>query len=100
MTTAVEEVTITKVSITVPSFYNVVLHNDDTTPFDFVISILTNVFYHPIEQANIITNSIHNTGHGVAGGPYTKEIAEEKLAAVSKIGRINGFPLKATLERS
>ena len=100
MTTAVEEMTITRVNTTVPSFYNVVLHNDDATPFDFVIGILTNLFYHSIEQANIITNNIHNTGFGVAGGPYTKEVAEEKLASVSKLSKINGFPLKVTLERS
>ena len=78
--------------------YNVLLHNDETTTFDFVIAILMRVFHKSAEDAITVTQSIHETGVGVAGSPYTHEIAEEKTLETIAIARANGYPLTPTFE--
>lgn len=85
-------------TVEIPKLYKVLLHNDDKTTFNFVIAVLVKVFHRTPEQAIEITNSIHNTGIGIAGQPYSKEIAEEKTLEVTRFASINGFPLKASIE--
>ena len=67
----------TRVEVSVPKFYKVLLHNDNTTTFDFVIATLMKIFHRTVEDAVEITISIHEKGQGIAGAPYTREIAEE-----------------------
>lgn len=90
------EETITKVRL--PSMYKVILHNDDTTTFDFVILVLTTIFFRTLDDAIEVTKAIHVEGFGIAGAPFTKEIAEEKTDEVLALSRANGFPLTATFE--
>ena len=66
------------IKVYIPKMYKVILHNDDTTTFDFVISVLTTIFHRTLEESVELTKLIHVTGQGVAGAPYTREIAEEK----------------------
>jgi len=80
-----------------PSMYNVILHNDDKTSFEFVIGILTYVFHKDIEEAAEITTNVHINGQGVAG-TYTQEIAEQKVQETVSLAKANGFPLVATCE--
>lgn len=86
----------TKVQI--PKMYRVLLHNDDKTTFDFVIAVLMRIFHKKVEDAIIITKSIHETGQGIAGAPYTREIAEEKTLETVSFARANNFPLTPTFE--
>lgn len=87
-----------EIDIKIPSLYKVVLHNDDSTTFDFVIAILTKIFHKSLDQAIEITMSIHEQGQGIAGSPYTREVAEEKTLETITYARANGFPLTATFE--
>ena len=48
-----------------PSKYNVIFHNDDYTPMEFVISLLVEVFDRTLEQAKDITIQIHEKGQGI-----------------------------------
>ena len=50
-----------------PKRWKVLLLNDDTTPMDFVLGILTDIFKHTQETAKGITIEVHNTGSGIAG---------------------------------
>jgi ATP-dependent Clp protease adaptor protein ClpS len=86
------------IKVQAPKMYKVILHNDDTTTFDFVIAILTTIFHRNIQDAYDITIGIHETGQGIAGSPFTREIAEEKTMEVISFSRANGFPLTATFE--
>ena len=86
------------IKVQVPKMYKVLLHNDDRTTFDFVIAVLTEIFHRPLADAIEITQSIHVTGQGIAGAPYTKEIAEEKALETIRFSRANSFPLNATFE--
>ena len=63
-----------KIKVTEPNMYKVVFLNDDATPMDFVIEILTGIFRHSTETARDITMEIHDQGSSVVG-IYNFEIA-------------------------
>jgi ATP-dependent Clp protease adaptor protein ClpS len=80
-----------------PKKYRVILHNDHYTSMDFVIHVLTAIFHKNATEAQEIMLQIHEKGKGVCG-IYTYEIAQTKVAQVSKIAKQNSFPLLATME--
>ena len=82
-----------------PPLYKVLLHNDDYTTMDFVITILETVFHKdPGEAARIMLN-VHQQGIGIAG-IYTREIADTKIHIVHDLARRNEFPLKCSMEQA
>jgi ATP-dependent Clp protease adaptor protein ClpS len=81
-----------------PNMFRVVLHNDDKTTVDFVITLLQMVFHKDLEEAAEITLSIHHKGRGIAG-IYTREIAEEKTEEAIRLARTSGYPLQVTYEK-
>ena len=85
------------VSLQPPRLWKVVFLNDDQTPMEFVIEVLTAIFKHSSDSAKDITMEIHNTGSAVVG-VYTHEIAEQKGIDVTQTARQNGFPLQVTIE--
>lgn len=93
----IEEVTET-IKVYIPKMYKVLLHNDNSTTFEFVIQVLIRIFHKSLDEAVEITKLIHNTGQGIAGSPYTREIAEEKTSEAISFARANGFALMATYE--
>ena len=86
------------IKVIIPKLYKVILHNDDKTTFDFVISVLVGIFHRSVDEAVEVTKLIHTNGQGIAGSPYTHEIAEEKTLETLNFSRANGFPLTATYE--
>lgn len=86
------------IEIKIPKMYKVLLHNDDTTTVDFVIAVLMNIFHKIIQDAMIITQEIHENGVGVAGQPYTYEVAVEKVIETTNFARTNNFPLMSSWE--
>ncbi len=80
-----------------PKRWKVVLLNDDSTPMDFVVGILTEIFKHSQETAKAITLEIHTQGSGIAG-VYSFEIAEVKAVEATQLARGNGFPLQIKME--
>jgi ATP-dependent Clp protease adaptor protein ClpS len=85
------------VSLKAPSLWKVIFINDDHTPMEFVIELLTSIFKHNEETAKEITLEIHNSGSAVAG-IYVHEIAEQKGIESTQLSRTNGFPLQVNLE--
>jgi ATP-dependent Clp protease adaptor protein ClpS len=86
-----------KQKVVEPKKWKVIFLNDDQTPMDFVVSVLTQVFKHSEEGARDITLQIHQQGSAVAG-TYTFEIAEAKAVESTNLARENGFPLQIKLE--
>ena len=99
MSTNAQPVTDEKVKIKkkTPNKYKVILLNDDSTPIDWVIGILKEIFRHATPAAEALTMEVHNQGSAVVG-TYTFEIAETKIAETINISRDNGFPLVAKIE--
>lgn len=80
-----------------PSMYKVLLHNDDFTPMDFVVSILMAVFHMESMKANEVMLDVHQKGVGLCG-IYPFDIAETKVSQVQQEAKANQFPLKCTYE--
>lgn len=86
-----------KVSKKEPKKYKVIFLNDDTTPMEFVVSVLIEIFKHSEETAAGITMEIHTEGSGVVG-VYNHEIAEQKAVETTNSARNHGFQLQVRLE--
>ena len=81
-----------------PSKYKVIFMNDNETPMDFVVAILTSVFRHSEKTAQELTMKIHNDGQAVVG-VYYFEIAEQKAVEATKLSRENGYPLQIAIDK-
>jgi ATP-dependent Clp protease adaptor protein ClpS len=81
-----------------PSMYNVLLHNDDYSPMDFVIDVLQRFFRLDHEAATEVMLNVHYKGIGVCG-TFTAEVAETKVMQVLLYAKENQHPLKCTMEK-
>jgi ATP-dependent Clp protease adaptor protein ClpS len=80
-----------------PKLWKVMLLNDDYTPMDFVVDVLTRVFRKSEDEAIQIMLQVHHAGAGLAG-VYAFEIAETKIMQTEDLARSEGHPLQCTLE--
>lgn len=80
-----------------PRHYAVVFHNDDFTPMDFVVKMLTEVFFKSPEEAEILMMKVHVEGKAIIG-IYSLDIAASKAQKTTSIARKEGFPLRLTVE--
>jgi ATP-dependent Clp protease adapter protein ClpS len=75
---------------------DVVLINDDTTPFDFVVATLREVLHLPAAQAWFYTTMIDQRGEA-AVARVEAERAAELITRIESRARAAGFPLVATV---
>ncbi|WP_216323258.1 ATP-dependent Clp protease adapter ClpS [Deinococcus aestuarii] len=80
-----------------PRLYRVLLLNDDYTPMEFVVRVLTRYFRKSGPEAELIMLAVHHKGQGVAG-VYTRDVAETKVAQVTAHARREGHPLMTVAE--
>ncbi len=79
--------------------YNVLLLNDDYTPMDFVIEVLSRFFNMNSDQATEIMLMVHYKGKALCG-TYSAEIAETKVDQVSRFALEHQHPLKCMMEKA
>jgi ATP-dependent Clp protease adaptor protein ClpS len=89
--------TVKKTKLQPPRKYKVIMHNDDYTTMEFVVLVLQKYFNKTISEAQAIMLEVHTRGFGVCG-IFTYEVAESKVAKVTKYARENGHPLKCSTE--
>jgi ATP-dependent Clp protease adaptor protein ClpS len=94
--TTVEEKVV--VSLQPPGLWKVIFLNDDSTPMELVIDLLTGIFKHNESKAKDITLEIHETGSGIAG-IYPFEIAEQKGMEATAVARQHGSPLRIIVDQ-
>lgn len=87
----------TREKIAKPRLWKILLHNDNYTTMDFVVTVLITVFYKSQTEAIRIMLDVHRKGIGIVGA-YTREIAETKVARVAEMARQAEFPLLCTME--
>ena len=75
-----------------PSMYEVLLINDDYTPMDFVVEVLTYFFSMNAEKATQVMLQVHTEGQGVCG-VFPHDVAETKVAQVSAFAKKHQHPL-------
>jgi ATP-dependent Clp protease adaptor protein ClpS len=89
--------TIRKEKLQPPRKYKVLMHNDDYTTMEFVVLVLQKYFNKSAPEAQVIMLEVHTRGFGVCG-VFTYEVAESKVAKVTRYARENGHPLKCSTE--
>ena len=92
---AVEEA---KPKLKKPPMSRVLMLNDDYTPMEFVVQVLTNFFNMSLEKATEIMLHVHTLGVGVCG-VFTKDIAETKVTQVNEYAKQNHHPLLCDMEQ-
>ena len=79
------------------SLWRVLIHNDDVTPMDFVVDILTNLFFVDGPRAIDIMLTAHISGLAyVTTLPKTE--AEKRVGKAHFAASLEGFPLRFSLE--
>lgn len=94
-----ERSTTTDLTLEPPKKYVVILHNDHYSTWEFVIDVLKKIFHKSEDEAIVITSHVHNNGFGVCG-TYSYEIAEMKVMQVHTMARVNGYPLKSSMQEA
>ena len=80
-----------------PRLWKVLLHNDDFTTQEFVVSVRESIFNLPHAEAFAIMMHVHHSGIGVAG-LFTRDVAETKVKATQQMAEQHEYPLLATIE--
>ncbi len=81
-----------------PKRYKVILVNDDFTPMEFVVEVLSLFFNLDEETATRVMLNVHTKGKGVCG-VFSQDIAETKVVMVNDFARENEHPLLCTMEQ-
>lgn len=81
-----------------PPLYNVILHNDDVTTFEFVILVLIEIYNKSQEEATLLTIQIHEQGKAIVA-TYPYEIAITKKQITNVNAKRNNFPLVCSLSQ-
>ena len=79
-----------------PRRYKVIIHNDDFTTMEFVVNVLTTVFYKSLPEAETLMLAVHKVGSAVVG-IYSYDIAKSKINKATTMARNEGYPLRLTL---
>lgn len=80
-----------------PPQYRVDLLNDDYTPMEFVVFIISEVFNKLPAESYHLMLMVHTVGKATIG-IYAYDIAITKAQKVKQISRENGFPLRCLVE--
>ena len=86
-----------KTKVERPRLHKVILVNDDYTPREFVVTVLTAVFRISEDQAYRVMITAHRKGVCVVA-VFTKDVAETKATEANELGKSAGFPLQFTTE--
>lgn len=86
-----------KAQVKKPSFFKVLLLNDDYTPMEFVVELLKGIFRKSHEEAVACMLEVHQKGAGVAG-VYTRDVAETKAHEALERARSEQHPLQCRVE--
>ncbi len=82
-----------------PRKYKVILLNDDYTPMEFVVQILSKFFGMDQEKATQIMLMVHTKGKAICG-EFSYQIAETKVEQVNDYSRQHQHPLLCTMEEA
>ena len=77
--------------------YRVIIHNDDVTPMDFVVHMLTNFFYLSNPRAEEIMLTAHVYGNAYVQ-TLPKSEAEARIHKAHFAAGLEGYPLHFSME--
>ena len=91
--TAVRDRTRTRTNLREPRRYKVIIYNDDFTTMEFVVLVLTSVFFKSAEEAEALMLAVHKSGSAVVG-IYSYDVAISKVRKATMMAREENFPLR------
>ena len=94
----IQTLTKEKVILAEPGLYDVIFLNDSITTMEFVVKVLKQIFNKTPEQAQHITQKIHQDGQGIVGS-YVHEVAEQKGIETTLAARQENFPLQVKVKK-
>lgn len=80
-----------------PPMYRVLMLNDDYTPMDFVVEVLTVYFGMDSEKATRVMLTVHTEGKATCG-IFSKDVAETKAMLVNQYARESQHPLLCEID--
>ena len=80
-----------------PQRYQVMIFNDDFTTMEFVVKVLTQVFFKSETEAETLMLKVHHEGKAVVG-IYSYDVAISKVRKATEMAREEGYPLRLTVE--
>ncbi|MBR1933695.1 MAG: ATP-dependent Clp protease adaptor ClpS [Prevotella sp.] len=80
-----------------PRRYKVIIYNDDFTTMEFVVKVLTNVFFKSETEAEALMLAVHHSDKAVVG-IYSYDVAASKVRKATCMAREEGYPLRLDLE--
>lgn len=83
----------TRTDLREPRRYRVIIYNDDFTTMDFVVIVLTSVFFKSAEEAEALMLKVHKSGSAVVG-IYSYDMAITKVRKATMMAREENFPLR------
>ena len=81
-----------KAKVSPPPMYKVILNNDDYTPMDFVIEVLTKFFRMDSEKATQLMLNVHEKGRAIVW-------TGEREKAEMYVQQLQGYQLLAKMEK-
>ena len=86
-----------RTNIREPRRYKVTIYNDDFTTMDFVVMVLTQVFFKSEAEAEALMLQVHHSDKAVVG-IYSYDVATSKVRKATGMARDAGFPLRLTVD--
>lgn len=83
----------TRTNLREPRRYKVIIYNDDFTTMEFVVLVLTSVFFKSAEEAEALMLAVHKSGSAVVG-IYSYDVAISKVRKATMMAREENFPLR------
>ena len=80
-----------------PQMYQVIMHNDDFTPMEFVVAVLESFFSIDRATATRVMYEVHTKGKAICG-VFSKDVAETKAEQVTDYARMHQHPLLCSIE--
>lgn len=86
-----------RANIREPRRYKVIIYNDDFTTMEFVVTILTTVFYKSEAEAEALMLKVHHSDKAVVG-IYSYDVAMSKVNKATLMARESNYPLRLSVE--
>ena len=83
--------------VTHEELWKIIIHNDNYTSMEFVMYVLIRIFEKPVIFAEAIMMEAHNNGNAVVDAMEKTE-AQRRINKAMFAARLEGYPLKLTLE--
>lgn len=85
-----------RIDLREPRRFKVTIYNDDFTTMEFVVKILTTIFFKSEAEAEVLMMKVHKSQSAVVG-IYSYDIAQSKVQKATRMARNEGFPLRLTI---